>query len=389
MLRTDKIITPRNVLILGAIVSFLVTIMEVTRDRQRNFMIFQNATLDFWNGITPYGEEWFRHGLDFFLYAPLFNIIFTPFAYMPDWLGPFVWNLLNYGLYAAAIYTLPRFTASQKSRILLYTLPILATTQLSFQYNVAIAYIYLFAFTLLERGRAGWAILLIMISALTKIYGGFELAILIFYPRIWRNLGWCVLLGAALLLMPALKIPIIELPAYYGSWIDAINSHTDSRLFEGFFNIRLLWGDIPPAYMPWIQISVVGAVAALVIANYRRFSDFNFRIGVVGIIMGWIILFSNSPEKHTYVIALVGYLMWYWSLNRRSVYDRILYWSNLVVLVLIPVDLLCPPVVMHFIFDTLDLNQWLFLLTWSTMVARVLIQPLWRSTPLTQQLNPQ
>lgn len=376
MIRTDKIVNQRNVLILGFIVAFLVTIMEVSRGRHLNFLIFQNSTLDFWNGITPYGEQWFRHGLDYFLYAPLFNILFTPFAYMPDWLGPFAWNLMNYGLYAAAIYTLPRLSMESKSRILLYTLPILATTQLSFQYNVAIAYIYLFAFTLLESGRAPWAILLIMISALTKIYGGFELAILIFYPRIWRNLGWTLLIGVGLLLLPALKISIMELPAYYASWFDALSSHTDSRLFEGFFNIRLLWGDALPAYMAQIQVGVIAAVSALVIANYRKFSDFNFRIQVLSIIMGWIILFSNSPEKHTYVIALVGYLLWYWTQPTRSVYDRTLYWLNLVVLVLMPIDLLCPVGIMRFVFDTIDANQWLFILTWGTMVARTLVRPL-------------
>lgn len=373
MIGVNKIVTQRNVLILGFVVAFMVTIMEVSRDRQLNFFIFQHSTLDFWNGITPYGEQWFRHGLDYFLYAPLFNILFTPFAYMPDAVGPFTWNLLNYSLYALAIYTLPRLTTDSKNRILLYTLPILATTQLSFQYNVAIAYIYLFAFTLLERDKAPWAILLIMISALTKIYGGFELAILLFYPRFWRNMGWTLLIGVALLLLPALRIQLGELPAYYGSWIEALGSHTDSRIFEGFFNIRLLWGDTLPRYMSIIQIGTLVVLAALVVLRRRSFGDFNFRIQCVGIIMGWIILFSNSPEKHTYVIALLGYLLWYWSQNRRGVYDKTLYWANLVVLVLMPVDLICPVSVMRFVFDTLDANQWLFVITWGTMVARTLI----------------
>ncbi len=369
-----KILTFRNVMLLGLAIAFLVSLMEVMRGRQLNFLIFQNATLDFWNGISPYGEQWMRHGLDWFLYGPLFNLLFAPFAYLPGWLGPFAWNLFNYGMYALAIYTLPRFDDRTKARILLYTLPLLAVTQLSFQYNVAIAYIYLFAFTLLERGRAPWAILLILVSALTKVYGLFELSILLFYPKFWRNMGWTALIAAGLLLLPAVKIPLGELPAYYGSWFDALGSHKDTRVFETFFNIRVLWGEHLPACIHYVQTGVLALLAVLVVANRKRFGDFAFRIQSVGILMGWMILFSNAAEKHTYVIALLGYLLWYWTQADRRLFDRVLYWVNLAVLVLMPIDLICPPAVMHFFFDTLDLNQWLFLLTWCVMVWQTYVK---------------
>ena len=32
--------------------------------------------------------------------------------------------------------------------------------------------------------------------------------------------------------------------------------------------------------------------------------------------MGYVILFSNSSEGHTYVIMLIGYQMWYWTMRR-------------------------------------------------------------------------
>ena len=58
--------------------------------------------------------------------------------------------------------------------------------------------------------------------------------------------------------------------------------------------------------------------------------------------MGWVILFSLSTERRTYVIALAGYLMWYWVQARKGWLDRTLFWANLVLLVLVPVDLDLP-----------------------------------------------
>ena len=114
---------------IGFILTAALTFSEVARGRQYNFMIFSDATRDFWNGIIPYGAAWAEEkGHDVFLYGPLFNILFSPFAYLPSWLAPFVWNLMNFTLYFISIFTLPdKYTKETKCKIFLYTLPILAT----------------------------------------------------------------------------------------------------------------------------------------------------------------------------------------------------------------------------------------------------------------------
>jgi len=374
----SNILSFRNIFILGLLVSLGVTFSEVVRGEHLNFLIFQNSTLDFWKGINPYGPDWFRHGLDYFLYAPPFSVLFAPFAYVPGWTGPFAWNLFNYLLYAYAIYTLPRFNARTKCYILLYTIPILAPGQMSFQYNITVAAMYLIAFSLMERNKAPWAVLVIMISALTKIYGLFELAILLFYPKFWRNIGYALLFGMVIALLPLLKLAPGELMPYYGTWIDALGSHKDTRVWETFFSIKILWGGIAPSYATYIQMGVLAWLGGLLFACRRFWNDFSFRAGALGILMGWIILFSNAAEKHTYIIALAGFLLWYWPRRERTVPDKILYWANFAILVLMPIDLLCPPAVMRFFFDTLDANQWLFIFTWLVMICKTMIIPLAR-----------
>ena len=381
----ESILTFRNVFLLGLLVTLGVTVSEVMRWDQYNFFIFRQSTLDFWNGINPYGAEWFRHGLDYFLYAPPFSVLFTPFAYLPQWLGPYAWNLFNYGLYAWAVYTLPRLDGRTRSRILLYTIPLLAPGQMSFQYNIAIAAMFLIAFNLLERDKGVWAVLVIMISALTKVYGLFELSILLFYPKFRRNLGCAALFGAGLALLPLVKIPLGELLPYYGSWFEALGSHKDTRVWETFFCIKALWGGTAASYAAWIQGGTLAALAALVIACRRRWSDFSFRAGALAVLMGWVVLFSNSAEKHTYIIALAGFLLWYRTRERRTLFCKILYWANFAVLVLMPIDLICPPSVMRFFFDTLDANQWLFIFTWLVMIGDTMIAPRKRQVRITTQ----
>ncbi|MDE6070097.1 MAG: DUF2029 domain-containing protein, partial [Alistipes sp.] len=207
---------PRNLYILGFLLVLALTFAEAARGRHRNFMIFAESTKLFWQQIAPYGANWTAAAphLDYFLYGPLFNVLFAPFAYLPGLLGPFAWNLFNFTLWFAAIFTLPeRFSREEKCKSFLYTLLILACTQLSFQYNVVVGAIFLLAYSLLERGKGFWAVLLILISGFTKIYGIFQLGLLVCYPRLGRNMAYAVALGVVLAVLPAVATSLEGLPA--------------------------------------------------------------------------------------------------------------------------------------------------------------------------------
>lgn len=225
-----------------------------------------------------------------------------------------MWNVFNFTLWFAAIFTLPgKFTRGEKCKSFLFTFLILACTQLSFQYNVAVGYMFLFAYSLLERDKGFWAVLLIMVSGFTKIYGIFQLAMLLFYPHFWRNVGYAVLIGIACLLAPAVNMPLAELPDYYGQWVGALTEHPDTRTWMNVFYLRPL-GLLP--YRTYVQIGVLALLAVGVLANWRSWRLPFFRIACLAILMGYVILFSNSSEGHTYVIMLIGYQMWYWTMRR-------------------------------------------------------------------------
>ena len=360
--------SPRNLFILGAIIILTLTLLEVTRDRHSNFKIFAQATQMFWKGVAPYGDNWsaMDSGLDYFLYGPLFNLLFAPFAFLPGWVGPIMWNLFGYGLWFTAIFTLPRFTIEEKCKSFMFTFLLLATTQLSFQYNVAIGAMFLLTYNMLERGKSFWAVLLILISGFTKIYGFFAIGLLFCYPvkQWWRYIVYAIPLTAAILLIPALSIPLSEVAAYYDEWVTALLSHKDTRTWMTVFYMKPF--DLKP-YQMYIQVSVLVALFAGILSNLHYRNIPFYRIGAFAVLVGYVILFSNSSEGHTYVISLIGYMMWYWAMHRAravTTFDKVLFWLLFVIVVVMPVDVLCPPKLMRIFFDA-TINLWLLVAMWT------------------------
>lgn len=365
----------RNLYLLGLVIAFAVTLLEVMRGRHLNFLVFADSTLDFWRGISPYTSEWVAQHVRFFLYAPPFSVLFTPFALLPGWTGPFAWNLFNYTLFFWAVFTLPgRFSERQKCQIFLFTLPILAQSLLSFQYNVTVACLFLFAWSQLERGRGFWAVLLIMLSGMTKIYGIFELALLVCYPRFRRNAGYAVVIGAALFALPLLRIAPDGLLPYYGEWIDALSVHQAAKTYDSLFYARPFAGWMLDHFR-LLQIGSLAALALLFLASFRKWRTAAFRAQALGILMGWVVLLSDSAEKHTYLIALTGFALWYWSRPHHGRTDKVLFWSNFLLLGIVPIDILCPVPVMHFLTRTLWLHIWVFCFTWLRMACLTFLRP--------------
>ena len=369
---------PRNIFILGGIIIFILTLLEVTRDRHSNFKIFALATQMFWDGVAPYGDNWnaAKDNLDYFLYGPLFNLLFAPFAFAPKWLGPMLWNISSYILWFAAIFTLPRFTTEEKCKSFLFTFLLLATTQLSFQYNVAIGAMFLLIYNTLERGKSFWAVVLILISGFTKIYGFFAIGLLFCYPQKqwWRYIAYAIPVAAIILLAPAASIPLSEVPAYYQEWISALTSHKDTRTWMTVFYMKPF--DLMP-YQIYIQIGVLVALFAGLLSNIHYRNTPYYRIGAFAVLVGYVIMFSNSSEGHTYVISLIGYMMWYWAMRRVgavTLFDKVLFWLLFVVVAVMPVDVLCPPKVMRLFYDA-TINLWLITAMWTricyTTFARI------------------
>lgn len=352
---------------LGLFVVIAATAIEVVRGRNTNYFDYQDSTRMFWEGLSPFNLEYAQAHDIYILYIPVFFVLFAPIFLLPWWLGPFVWNVGNYCLFTLAIKTLPEPLNGRKLWIFVFLLSVLLQTIFCYQYNIVVAYIYIFAFTLLERGKAFWAVLLIMISALTKVYGVAELSILLFYPRFWRNIGYAVLCGAVLLLLPALNTAFDNVFALYGDVFEMISSHHSDSDFVGILFARGLKPFLLPNYR-LVQLTVFGLMAVALFARYRRWGDFKFRVRALAALTGFMILFSDCPETHTYIIAFPFYAMSFWLQERRTWYDWTLFWLLVVNFCILPTDVLCPAWLHQYIHETYWLDVYTFFLCWLRII---------------------
>ena len=352
---------------LGLLVVLAATTIETLRGRATNFYDYYDATNMFWAGINPYTSEYVEAHSIWFLYTPVFTTIYAPIFLLPGWLGPYVWNVFNYVMLCMAIRLLPKPLAPFRSKIFLFLLLLILQSTFCFQYNMVVCYIFLFAFILLERGKPLWATLLIMISATTKYYGAIELGLLLCYPKLWRNIGYALMWGVVLLLLPMINTAFDNVFALYGSMWDSYESHRSAVDYSGLLFARGLKSLLLPN-LRVVQMGVLLVISVLFFWRYKRWHDFRFRVETLAAMMGYIILFSDSPETHTYMITLAGYQMAFWLQPQRTKFDWVLYWLLFVNFCILPVDAICPTPVYRFFHDNFWLDVYCMTIAWLRVI---------------------
>lgn len=368
--------TPRSIFYFGLFFAFTITLKEVINLSYNNFQIFYFGSVDFWGDVNPY-SNWYHlnlreQPLDVFIYLPLFSILFTPFTLVPTWLGAFFWNFFTYSLFYFSIFNLPdKFGFKEKKFIFFITCLLLFATMLSMQFNPIVAALFLFSYSFMERKQPFLAVLFILISGFTKVYGIFQLMMLLFYPKFWKNVLYSLSIGIIFFFLPLIRFNFTELIDYYQSWINAISGH--SRM-QGFYSIyRPIYHTITPEinlYASKISIVVLFFIFLLVIFKMKILKNsFELRAQFLGILMSYVILFGLSSELHTYVIAMTGYAIWYIN-SKKTKLDNILLWINFFLLAIFPIDIFCPVIISKLILGKLHLGVLVFFTTWLIMIYK-------------------
>lgn len=345
----------------------LVTIIKMVGNRHGVFFVYKYGCLDFWNGINPY-SQW-EHDYDRFVYGPIFSIFFSVYAFINSYIGAFLWNLTNYLIWFYAIFSLPenRYTFENKRFLFLMLLPISTTDLFFFQYNITVAYLFLLAYSFFEKGKYWQALSVILFSGFTKIYGFVQLGFLIVYKKFWRNVLFVAILSVILFFLPVIKIPLLGLVDYYQSWFGAMSERHNPVFFENIYNLLNFIGfNNVSDYVLHITLAGILFICLFTIINRKYFTNFAFRTMLLGVIMSWVVIFSKAAEAHTYVVAMLGYLLWYIQ-YAKSKFDKILLWTNFFLITLVPIDIIVPVPIMEFLYYKIHLNLIVFVFTWFRM----------------------
>lgn len=363
---------PKCVFSLGLLVVFVATFLETIRGRNTNWMDYYDSTMYFWSGLSPYTNEYVESRHIYFLYMPTFNVVFAPIYFLHHYIGPFVWNMGNYALTFLAVWTLPEYFRKYRLQIFLGMILLLEQGLFSCQFNIVQCYVALFSFSLLERGKYFWAIFLLTFALCTKVYGGIELGLLLCYPKFWRNVGLTLCCIAFWLLLPAVSLGFDGLMNTYQEWMTMINQHHSDTDFPG---ILFAYG-LKPLLLPnyrLVQGAVLALLSVLFFLMHKRWNRIEFRTSVFATMMGFVILFSDCPETHTYVISMPGYMMCYFCIwKNHTLWDKILFWGLVIFMGLMPCDVFCPTPVHKLINDHFFVDIYIYFFIWLTIIYRTI-----------------
>ncbi len=274
-----------------------------------NYIIFKSSSSHLLEGKNLYqgypDEHW-----DLFKYSPSFALFMRFFAMFPDLIGLILWNLLNVLVFVFALKKIAIYPRNHVILFAIFLIPELINSVQNSQSNVLIAGLLVYAYIFLEKKHIALASLMIVLSIFIKLFGIVALALFLLYPQklkaFFWTLGWSILL----IILPLLVVPAGQLSDQYQFWLDLLrNDHTGSYGLSvaGWLHS---WFGIEHKSL----VFLLGVILFLVpLAFYRNYSSKLFRLLFLSSILVWIVIFNHKAESPTFIIALTGIGIWYFS----------------------------------------------------------------------------
>ncbi|HJW28697.1 MAG TPA: glycosyltransferase 87 family protein, partial [Saprospiraceae bacterium] len=241
----------------------------------------------------------------------------------PDAIGLTLWNLLNALVLAWAILSLPKMSERQKSLVLLVAAIEAMTSMQNEQSNALIAGLLIFAFVFCEKEKYFFAIGCILLASFIKPFGLAGFALFLFYPEKLKNMGKALLWAGVLFALPLVAIHGKELILQYQAWLGVLakdQAHEYGYSVAGWLHT---WFHFEPN-----KNLLTGMGMALFMIPFLRiklFSVFEFRLLALSSLLVWIVIFNHMAESPTFIIALTGAGIWYFSKENPTTVDTLLF----------------------------------------------------------------
>lgn len=304
-----------------------------------NYLIFKQTFIHLINYDDLYELNRYKH-IDYwywdYKYSPTFAVYMIFFAYLPDWLGMIIWNVLNSMVLFYSIKLLPQLTERTKAFILLFVLLENITANQNCQSNALIAGLIILAFIFMEKEKILLATLFIAIAFYIKPFAIVACSIGLFYPD---KLKFGIYSGFWLLVLFALPLIFVsadQVKYLYVSWFKILAADHDASYglsvlgwFSTWFNLHLAKN----------MVVLAGAILfCLPLLNFKAYKNYNFRLLTLASVLIWIVIFNHKAESPTFVIAATGIAIWYF-IKERNKLDTGLMIFALLFTILSPTDL--------------------------------------------------
>lgn len=331
--RTSRV-RSRQIGVVLALAAAVVAIQKYLAVAYNNYLVFVGSLkvlLAHQNLYAPHPEF---YG-DLFKYSPTFPLFMLPFLWLPLPVGLVCWNVLNaVALYAAISSVWPRGDRRTVVALALAGIELVGSLQ-HLQSNALVAALIIGAYSQLERERTWRGAFCIAAGFFLKGYGAAAGCLALLYPARFRAIGATASWFVALALAPLVVLSFGELAEQYRQWLGVGGTFTVMRNMS---LMRVFVSYVAPSVNPVVVQAIGGAIFVLPFLRVSAWSDARFRLRVLCSLLIALVIFNNSAEPPTYVIALSGVAIWYASEQERSRRDRWLTLSLILVILLISTD---------------------------------------------------
>jgi len=183
-----------------------------------------------------------------------------------------------------------------------------------------LAALIILTYSALEKKQLLLATLLIVLSFYLKIFGLAAAILFLLYPNkvkfILYTSGWMIILG----ILPLLITSPEKLLDQYQSWIQLLLQ--DQSISQGLSVMGIFhsWFTIQ---ISQLSILILGVLLLLLPLIRRKFYESeNFRLNYLASLLIWLVIFNHKAESPTYIIAMSGAGLWFFSqkLSRVNIF---------------------------------------------------------------------
>jgi hypothetical protein len=287
-----------------------------------NYIIFKQSFFHLMDGLDLYKHYNTEH-YDLFKYSPTFSLFMGVLAYLPDFVGLFLWNALNVFVLYYSFSKLP-FTSK---RALTYAglfifIEVITTTQNS-QSNALITGMIILAYHALQNKKIGVAALLIVSTIFIKLFGIVALVLFLFYPNKIRSgaylLFWTLLIG----FIPLFFISFEQLMFLYESWFNLLKNDHSTELKFSMMGFLHSWFNVPVSFKG--KALIAGAIIFCIpLVRFRLHKNNRFKMLFLANVLLWVVLFNHMAESATFIIAVSGVAVWFFTKEGKTIVDKIL-----------------------------------------------------------------
>jgi hypothetical protein len=194
------------------------------------------------------------------------------------------------------------------------------------------------AYLALEKKNIAIATLLVVSTIFIKLFGIVALVMFLFYPNKLKSglyiVFWTLLIGV----LPLVVIPFDDLMFLYKSWLGLLQNDHGTLMKFSVMGILQTWFGVNANYKAVILL--IGMVTFCIpLIRWKVYSVPRFKLLYLASVLIWVIIFNHMAESATFIIAVTGVSIWYFTKQSPSKLDTFLIILTLLLTILSPTDI--------------------------------------------------